>query len=178
MHMSLLSAWFLSVPMVLIFAYIAIFHRATAKRMSDMTGYTTKEKAIAALASTAPYPFMILTAFTPLTSNTAAIVPGALFYVAGLAGFLFSVVGYTTSLPGKPAMHGIYKISRNPMYVSAFLIFSSIVVMTLNLLLAVLLIVIIILNHGMILSEEKACVKRFGKTYEHYIEKTPRYLFI
>ncbi len=178
MRISLFNAWFLSAPMIIIFAYVSVFHTATAKRMGDMTGYTPKEKAATVLASLSPYPFMALTVFTPISSNKAAIVIGALLYAIGLTGFLFAVVNYAKSLPGKPAMQGIYKISRNPMYVSALLIFASIVIVTLNVSLMILLIIIIGLHHGMIRAEENACTRRFAEAYELYTKSTPRYLFI
>lgn len=178
MQISLFNAWFLSVPMIIIFAYVSVFHTATTKRMGDMNGYTPKEKAAAVLASLSPYPFMIMTVFIPLSANKTAIICGTLLYAVGLIGFLSAVVSYVKIRPGEPATQGIYKVSRNPMYVSAFLIFASIVIMTLNALLTILLIIIITLNHRMIQVEEKACARRFGKTYEHYRENTPRYLFM
>jgi len=178
MQIKLLNAWFFSLPMVVIFAYVSVFHRDTVKRMADMTGYARKEKAVAVLASLAPYPFMILTVFTPLSSNKAALFVGSVLYATGLMGFVSAVIGYTTTHPGELSTRGIYKISRNPMYVSALLMFTSIVIMTLNVLLAVLLPVIIILHHKMIQAEENACARQFGKTYERYREHTPRYLFL
>lgn len=178
MRISLFNAWFLSAPMIIIFAYVSVFHTATAKRMGDMTGYTPKEKATAVLASLSPYPFMALTVFTPISSHKAAMVIGTLFYTIGLTGFLFAVISYTKIRQGEPATQGIYKVSRNPMYVSALLIFASIVIVTLNISLTILLIIIIGLHHGMIRAEENACTRRFGEAYELYKKSTPRYLFI
>lgn len=177
MQIGLLNAWLLSLPMIVIFAYVATFHRDAARRMADMSGYAPKEKAAAVLASTAPYPFMILTIFTLISSSKTAVIPGALSYAIGLIGFLSAVTSYTKISPGELAMQGIYKISRNPMYVSALLMFAGIVIMTLNVFLTVLLVIIIILHHKMIQAEETACARRFGKTYERYRENTPRYLF-
>lgn len=102
---------------------------------------------------------------------------GAPLYMIGLIGFIAAVASYIKADPESPAMQGIYKISRNPMYVSALLSYAGIAVMTLNALLTILLIIMIILHHLMILSEERVCAKNFGKHYEQYKAKTPRYLF-
>ncbi len=176
--MHLFNSWFLAVPIIIVGIYIAVFHRDTAKRMADMTGYSGKEKAVTASASIAPHLFTLLTVFTPLSSNTMAIVIGAPLYTIGLIGFVAAVVSYIKTPPVALAIHGIYKISRNPMYVAALLAYTGIAVMTLSVLLTILLIIMIILHHAMILSEERACATRFGKRYAQYRENTPRYFFL
>ncbi len=172
------NTWLLSLPLILVFSCISVFHRDTAKRLGDMSGYTTGEKAWTMLASLAPYPFMILTVFTPFTSNAVAIAIGSLLYAVGLAGFLLSVISYTKVSGHELAMRGPYRLSRNPMYVAALLIFASIVLLALNGILLAMLIIIVPLQHGMIRAEERACAGRFGKNYELYRGKTPRYLFL
>ncbi len=178
MQISLFNAWLLSAPIAIIGIDIAVFHRETAKRMADMTGYSRKDKAATISASVAPYPFMFLTIFIPPSSNKVAAVIGALLYAVGLIGFVVAVVNYIKTLPGVLTTNGIYKVSRNPMYVTALLAFTGIAVITLNVLLTILLIIMILLHHMMILSEEKVCAKRFGQQYKQYTGNTPRYLFL
>ena len=178
MQINLFNSWIFSAPVILVGVYIAVFHRDTARRMADMTGYSGKEKAAAVAASIAPYPFVVLTVFIPLSSSVSALAIGALLYAAGMAGFVASVASYTKTRPGTLATHGIYQISRNPMYVAALLAFAGIAVMTLSVLLAILLLIMIILHHMMILAEERACVERFGEQYEDYRKNTPRYLLL
>ena len=178
MQINPFNAWFLAAPLFIVGIYIALRHRDTAKRMADMTGYTRKEKAVAVSASSIPHLFMVLAIFIPLSLNITAVAIGAPLYVIGLPGFIAAVAGYIKAPPDAPAMHGIYRISRNPMYVFALLAYAGITFLTLNILLAILLIIMIVLHHMMILAEEKACVRRFGKQYEQYREKTPRYLFL
>ncbi len=178
MQVHLFNAWLLAVPIIIAGIYIAMFHRDTAKRMADMTGYSPKEKAVTVSASATPHLFTVMTIFIPLSSNTIAVAIGATAYAIGLIGFLSAVSSYIKTPPGVLATHGIYRISRNPMYITALLSFAGIAIMTLNVLLAIILSIMIILHHIMILSEEKACAKRFGKQYEQYEGGTPRYLFL
>lgn len=121
---------------------------------------------------------MLLFIFIPLSSNMLAVVIGAPLYAIGLIGFVAAVASYIKAIPEGLATHGIYRITRNPMYVTALLVYAGMAMMTINLLLSVLLIVMIFLHHLMILSEERACVIRFGKQYEQYRIDTPRYLFL
>lgn len=172
------NTWIFSVPMIVVGIFVAVFSRDTAKRMADMTGYSQKEKAITVSASTSPHLFALLTVFIPPSSNISAFVIGALLYATGLIGFVIAVLSYSKTPPETPAAHGIYKISRNPMYVTALIAYTGITVMTLNIALAVLLVIMILLHRLMIKAEEKACLKRFGKQYEQYMENTPRYIFL
>jgi protein-S-isoprenylcysteine O-methyltransferase Ste14 len=175
--MKLFNAWLLTVPILIVGIYIAVRHRDTTKRMADMTGYSRKEKAVTVSASSAPHLFMLLAIFIPLSPSTPAVVIGAPLYAIGLIGFIAAVASYIKTPPETLAVHGIYVISRNPMYVAALMAYAGITILTLNILLAILLIIMIALHHMMILSEERACVKRFGKRYEQYRKVTPRYLF-
>lgn len=176
--MSLFNAWLLTVPIFIVGIYIAVRHRDTAKRMADMTGYSRKEKAATISASSTPYLFTLLTIFIPLSPSTVAVVIGVPLYAIGLIGFIAAVASYIKAPPEALAVHGIYRISRNPMYVAALLAYSGITILTLDILLAILLIIMIALHHMMILSEESACTKRFGKQYEQYRKGTPRYLIL
>ena len=178
MQLNLFNAWFLAIPIIIVGIYIAVFRRDTAKRMADMTGYNRRERAITISASVTPHLFTLLTIFIPLSSNTIAVVIGAPLYTIGAIGFVAAVVSYIKAPSEAPAVQGIYRISRNPMYVAALLAYSGITVLTLNILLAILQVIMIALHHMMILSEESACVKRFGKQYEQYRKNTPRYLFL
>jgi protein-S-isoprenylcysteine O-methyltransferase Ste14 len=178
MQVNIFNAWYLTAPILIVGIYIAVRHRDTAKRMADMTGYTRKERAVTVFASSTPHLFMLLTLFIPLSPHTVAVVIGAPLYAIGLIGFLVAVANYIKSPPEALATHGIYTLSRNPMYVAALLAYAGITVLTLNFLLAILLIMMIPLHHMMIQSEERACVKRFGKHYEQYRKDTPRYLFL
>lgn len=176
--MNLSNAWLFAVPIYIVGIYIAVCHRDTAKRMADMTGYSRKEKAVTVLASSTPHLVTLLTIFIPLSSSTVAVVIGAPLYAIGLIGFIAAVASYIKAPPEALAMQGIYRISRNPMYVAALLAYTGITVLTLNILLAMLLIIMIALHHMMILSEERACAKRFGKQYEQYRKDASRYLFL
>jgi len=178
MNIQLYNAWFLTVPIILVGIYIAVFYRDAAKRMADMTGYSRKEKVFTVSASMTPHLFTLLTVFIPLSANKISVAIGFLLYAIGLIGFIASVASYVRTPSETLAVHGIYKISRNPMYVAAFFAYAGIAAATLNVLLTILLGMMMLLHHKMIVSEESLCAKRFGKQYEKYRENTPRYLFV
>jgi protein-S-isoprenylcysteine O-methyltransferase Ste14 len=81
----------------------------------------------------------------------------------------------------KPAKNGInlkglYRISRNPMYLAYFIYFLGCVLLTRSLVLLALLIVFQISAHWIILSEERWCIEKFGEEYLNYMKKVRRYI--
>jgi protein-S-isoprenylcysteine O-methyltransferase Ste14 len=101
-------------------------------------------------------------------------------------GLLFTVIslvnlGKSTRL-GLPSddtklkTNGIYKISRNPMYVGFDLITIASIVFTLHWLVIILGIYSLITYHLIIKGEEAFMLKRFSNEYEKYQLKVRRYL--
>jgi protein-S-isoprenylcysteine O-methyltransferase Ste14 len=101
-------------------------------------------------------------------------------------GLLFTVIslvnlGKSTRL-GLPSddtklkTNGIYKISRNPMYVGFDLITIASIVFTLHWLVIILGIYSLITYHLIIKGEEVFMIKRFSNEYEKYQLKVRRYL--
>jgi protein-S-isoprenylcysteine O-methyltransferase Ste14 len=96
-------------------------------------------------------------------------------------GFIFNLsILFTlrSAKPDKPFTKGPYKYSRHPGYVALFLIMSSICIMSLSW--VFLLITVICSIHLIIVApvEEKFCLNKYGKEYQDYINKTPRWIGI
>ena len=103
-----------------------------------------------------------------------------------MPGLLFSIIsmfnlGKSTSL-GLPKEDtllkktGLYRISRNPMYVGFNLITISSIIYTGNLFILLMGLYSIIVYHFIIVSEEKFLASRFGMEYTDYKTDERRYL--
>ncbi|MCP4370343.1 MAG: isoprenylcysteine carboxylmethyltransferase family protein [Deltaproteobacteria bacterium] len=73
---------------------------------------------------------------------------------------------------------GIYRFTRNPYFVSYFLMFAAYTVLLQNLILFGLSILGFLIVHKMIMKEEKYLYSVHGDTYEQYKTKVPRYMII
>ena len=93
-----------------------------------------------------------------------------LYYVFGLLLILQSLLQSGISL------RGLYRYSRNPMYIAYFIYILSCVLLTQSSLLLLILVVFQIATHWIILAEENWCKERFHNDYIEYMEKTRRYL--
>jgi protein-S-isoprenylcysteine O-methyltransferase Ste14 len=175
-QISITNVWILCVPFLVPAFLIGALRKDIAKRMSDMTGYDAKERFLTIAASLAPYPLMITTVWTPFTSLKPLLFAGLIAYCIGIGAFYAAIYVFATTQPDKPLSGGVYRISRNPMYVSASFVFFGICMVTANLLLFAYLVMLVVLQHFMILAEERICRLKYGTGYQKYIEDVPRYL--
>lgn len=83
---------------------------------------------------------------------------------------------FRKALPGPFREDGLYRFSRNPMYVSYFVYFAGCVLLTRSRLLAALVLLFQLSEHWIILAEERWCREQFGAPYEAYRKRVRRYL--
>jgi protein-S-isoprenylcysteine O-methyltransferase Ste14 len=175
---SVWNAWLLSLPFFAIGVLFMGMKTDIAKRMSDMTGYTAREKSVTVAASIAPYPFMVATVWTPFTPMLFLLCLGMSLYIIGMALFAMSLKVIIRTPQDELFNSGPYRFTRNPLYVAATIVFMGICLATANIVLAGYLAIAVILQHFMILAEERVCMQKYGKAYETYMQKVPRYLYL
>jgi len=118
----------------------------------------------------------IYSIFLPLKINTIWFYIGLLIFFIGLS-IDFSVF-YTLrkSELDKPFTKGPYKYSRHPIYIALLLITTSITIMSLSWIFSLVVIILIIHLILSVPAEEKYCLKKYGKEYQDYMNKTPRWI--
>ena len=101
---------------------------------------------------------------------------GLTIYIAGVILLLISVVNFASPSENGINKNGLYRVSRNPMYVAYFVFFMGYVLMTQSLILLALVIIFQISAHWIILSEERWCMEKFGDEYVQYLKRVRRYI--
>jgi protein-S-isoprenylcysteine O-methyltransferase Ste14 len=172
------NAWLLSLPFFVLVTFPAATKKDIVKRMSDMTGYTPREKFFTVAASLSPYPFMIATVWVPFTSLLPLLYLGLLVSILGMALCAASLKIIIKTPPDELFTAGPYRFSRNPLYVSATAVFIGICLATANFVLAGYLAIAVLLQHFMILAEERTCRLKYGEPFESYVRRVPRYLIV
>jgi protein-S-isoprenylcysteine O-methyltransferase Ste14 len=84
---------------------------------------------------------------------------------------------FTTPLD-QPVTTGLFKVSRHPGHLTPFIIFIGLSICTLSPLYFLLSTVFIAFHSLNSLSEEKRELLKYGKMYQSYMEKTPRWFGI
>jgi len=135
------------------------------------------------IAITGMVPFLLffgITIFTPIVIGNLFWVGCVLIVLAGII-YILSTMAFVKAKKGLTTI-GIYKISRNPMYVAMFLILVAFTLMvwTADSIMGILTGIIALLNtittHWMVLGEERFLKSKYGEQYLRYKQSVPRYL--
>lgn len=100
---------------------------------------------------------------------------GLALYIAGLGLLALSVIAFSAPSEDGVNRSGIYRLSRNPMYLAYFLYFLGCALLAWSPLLAVLVLVFQTSAHWIILAEERWCAQQFGEAYIQYTQTVRRY---
>jgi protein-S-isoprenylcysteine O-methyltransferase Ste14 len=118
---------------------------------------------------------MILTIWVPLKTGTPWFYIGLALFLIGLIGYLIAVRNYATTPDDEPVRKGMYRISRNPLYLFFGVIYFGLIVATLSLPLLIIWMINIVLTHLIILAEEGYCLKTYTESYRDYMQIVPRW---
>ncbi|MDE7429701.1 MAG: isoprenylcysteine carboxylmethyltransferase family protein [Lachnospiraceae bacterium] len=101
---------------------------------------------------------------------------GIFCYIAGLGLCVITIVNFSAPDENGLNINGIYRYSRNPMYVAYFICFLGMALLTQSLILLIMVVIFQISAHWIILAEERWCIEKFGAIYEEYMKSVRRYI--
>jgi len=172
-----MNAWMLIIPLIIFWIYGVKF--LFSKRMSDYIPPShTKEKILSNVLIVVMFGSFIYSVFMPFKIGTIWFSFGFIVYVAGLILIMITMLNFATTPLDKPVTKGVYRYSRNPMFIAWFLIYFGIAIACISwLYILITILFIIIVNHSSTF-EEAITLKHYGKPYKEYMEKTPKWIAI
>ena len=84
---------------------------------------------------------------------------------SGSAFYLVSAINYFSTPLDQPINRGIYRITRNPLYVSGTVIFIGTAFILHSAVIGASIVLNVTLQHFVILDEELFCRKKYGESY-------------
>ena len=172
-----MTAFLLMIPLFLIrFGLLGMVNRAALSRAAFFAPLKGGEKT-AYLFYQASNVFIILyPIFLKIQTNPPLFLIGLLVYLIGISILAVSTIHFATPKQSGINTNGIYKISRNPMYMGYFVYFLGCALLTHSLALLLSLFIFQLSAHWIILSEERWCIHNFGSEYINYMNKVRRYI--
>ena len=147
-----------------------VLKKATA---ADMQLKKT-EKKVSNIISFLFFALIVYSIFIPLKLGTVWFYFGFLIYLLGAIIETIAMLDFFTTLVDKPVTKGVYRISRNPMYLGMFLIFIGIGIACASWIFLLLTMALIILIHISVISEERWYLEKYGDEYREYMNRTPK----
>jgi protein-S-isoprenylcysteine O-methyltransferase Ste14 len=172
------NAWIFMVYLLL--SFIPFFYIAIKKDSPSVkeTGLSKISNIFAGSSKLLILPAMIYSIFLPLKLNTAWFYIGLPITLIGLIAYTTVLVNWVITPLDNQVSKGLYRYSRHPMYVTMFVYFLGLGIITASWLLLLLFIIFVV---GCVVYadvEEQSCVKKYGDSYREYMKRTPRWLGI
>jgi protein-S-isoprenylcysteine O-methyltransferase Ste14 len=116
--------------------------------------------------------------FLPLKLGTWWFYVGLAIYLLGLAMWVICIINVATTPMGQVFTGGMYRYSRHPGYLSAFIIWVGVGVASASWLFLVLSVVWMGVMASQVVAEERECLEVYGDEYRQYLNRTPRWIGI
>ena len=121
----------------------------------------------------------IYSIFLPLKLGTVWFYIGLFIYLVGVIPFTITAVNLAkTPIRNEPATGGLYRYSRNPMYVTTFLMLVGAGIASASWIVILFAVISTIMWVSLSTSEEQFCLEQYGDTYREYMKRTPRWIGI
>lgn len=168
----------LLLPFFLIrFALLSHLNKTALQRAASFAPLLDKERYSYVIYQLSNLAIFIYLLFLDVKSTPVGLfLTGLILYAAGLLILTMSVISFAKPAANGFNKEGIYKISRNPMYVAYFVYFMGCCLLTRSSLLFIFVLIFQFTAHTIILSEERWCIEKFKTEYLEYMKAVRRYI--
>lgn len=176
-QIGLWNAWIFIGPLIILWFLGVKF--IFKKRMPENTPPGTKrDKITSNILIVNMLALYLYSIFLPIELGTVWFYIGTAIYLIGLIFIITAMINFATTPMKDPVTKGIYHFSRNPMFISFFLVFSGVAVACISWV-YFLITLFFLLNLALITPmEEKETLKHYGRSYEEYMKRTPKWIGI
>jgi protein-S-isoprenylcysteine O-methyltransferase Ste14 len=175
-ELGLWNAWVFLVPSALslpVFFYLAKVKGAQSP--SDVS-YSKPMTILCMISKLIYFVALVYSFFLPLSLETVWFYTGVPIAIVGLVGSWVVLLNWAQTDAGRPVTRGLYRFSRNPMYVTNSLLLLGVSSATLSWLFFLITIITVIGAIIFIEGEEQGCIENYGDEYREYMKRTPRWL--
>jgi protein-S-isoprenylcysteine O-methyltransferase Ste14 len=175
-EIGLWNAWIFMLPHVLTFPLFFRLAKAIDPPNIPEAGMSKPMLSFCCLSKMIYFPAVIYSVFLPLKLGTVWFYTGLPLTLIGLAAYAIFLVNWANTPPGKPVTKGLYRYSRNPMYVSSSLLLLGVTIASASWVFLLITIIITVGEVVFIGLEEQGCLERYGDVYREYMQRTPRWI--
>ncbi len=178
-ELGLWNAWILVLSFLLLFTVWEILNRLRGQKGPNRPStppHNEKEKKLYSISQLIFWASVIYSVFLPLKLGTVWVYAGLLVYLFGMIFTTVAGMNLDNTPMKRPATEGLYRVSRNPIYLGTFLIFIGIGIACASWLFLLLMAIFIVLYDILIAPEERWCLEKYGNAYREYMNRTPRWI--
>ncbi len=175
--LSLFNAFYFSIIIILVRYFLpSIINKKSLPELAYFPLYDGFENTAFWIYQITNTLLLFSTPFIVLKVEKSFFIFGIILYIFGLIGYSLSTADFSKNKYNGIRRSGLYKLSRNPMYIFYFLLIFSIGVMVGSILYIAITLVFQFFSHWLIKAEEQWCINQYGQEYIKYMKKVPRYI--
>lgn len=165
------------IPLVLIrYGLMGLWGGDALRRAAHFPAAEGIERAFAWLYQLSSLCLIALPFFLRVDAASRLFIPGLAAYGLGVPVLAKATIDFARPQQGGFRQAGLYRVSRNPMYVGYALYFLGCALLTASWAMLAAFLLLQISTHFLILSEERWCRMAFGEAYKAYMERVRRYV--
>jgi len=176
------NAWILQVLFFLTLSAPDLFMSKEAKervKRAQSMPFGKTEKMIYLSTHAVIMPLTVIySIFLPLKIGTVWLYVGLPIFALALVISVLTTHRFAITPLNEPVTKGIYRITRQPIYLSGFLLYIGIGVACASWVIMLCGVLWIVLLRIVVPAEERSCLEKYGDTYREYINRTPRWIGI
>lgn len=175
MNLQIQNGWILSLISLGISYAPLFFSKKGATRLTNFKWMNKKGRYLSFAVLILYALMLIIPVFHSITNNFTQLTIGGIISIAGVAGVLISYHNYFTTEQDTLITKGLYRISRNPIYVFTLVAAIGASILCTAYEMAPVIIIYLFVQHPIIKEEERFCTETYGQDYLEYKKKTARY---
>jgi protein-S-isoprenylcysteine O-methyltransferase Ste14 len=176
-EIGLWNAWMFIAPLVIL--WIAgvkfIFKRRMPEGDMDESG---KDRIISMVMVVMMFALYIYSIFLPFRIGTIWFLIGSVIYAVGIILLIVTMIDFITTPMNEPVTKGLYRFSRNPMFMGFFIVLIGVGIACVSWVYLLGTLIFILTVASLTPVEEKMTLEHYGKAYEEYIKRTPKWIGI
>jgi protein-S-isoprenylcysteine O-methyltransferase Ste14 len=172
------NAWILIIPLIIYwFSGIKFLF---SKRMSKTPSLKRRrDKIISQTLVLAMFISFIYSVFLPINLETIWwVYIGLLIYFIGIFLITITMINFASTTIDKPVTKGIYRYSRNPMFIGFFSVYLGISIACISWVYLILTVLFILMVNYLSPFEEAITLGQYGDDYKKYMKRTPKWIGI
>lgn len=153
--------------------------RKRSKRMSQIAPFKKTEKILALSTHVIIMPFVFFySIFLPLKTGTAWLYSGLPIFAVALVISIATIFSAALTPIDKPVTRGIYRISRHPIYLSGFLMYTGMAIACASWVVLLSAVLWIGIWSVLVPDEERFLIEKYGDSYREYSTGAARWIGI
>jgi len=174
-EIGVLNAWIFIIPLI-VYWFTGIKFLFSKRMPESPPPESRKDKILSMVLVVTMFFSFFYSVFVPFKLETIWFYIGLLVYLAGTFLIIISMINFATTPLEKPVTKGVYRYSRNPMFIGFFLVYLGVAIACISWVYLLITILFIILVYYMSPLEEAITLDHYGANYEEYMKKTPKWI--